>query len=108
MILLIARACYDIENHLASTYRASCSLFVDRLTLRMKMKGMYQGPDDDTMPRTTLHSACTHVKYDLLRYANAGVAQQLHSIKKSRHLIATKMNDDVGQCSCPSNALVCS
>lgn len=62
-------------------------LSFNRLTPRAEMKGMRQGPDDDTMPYTHLSSACTHANYDLLRYANAEVAQQLHSIQDSRQLL---------------------
>ena len=82
MILLIARVCYDTANHLASTYFASYSLSIISLE-RTEMKGMYHGPDDDTTPI----SACTHANYDLLRYADAEVAQQLHLIQNSRHLL---------------------
>ena len=82
MILLIARVCYDTANHLASTYFASYSLSTISLE-RTEMKGMYHGPDDDTMPG----SACTHAIYGLLRYANAEVAQQLHLIQNSRRLL---------------------
>ena len=82
MILLIARVCYDTANHLASTYFPSYSLSIISLE-RTEMEGMYHGPDDDTMP----NSACTHAKYDLLRYANAEIAQQLHLIQNTRHLL---------------------
>ena len=51
-----------------------------------------------------------HTNYDLLRYANAEVAQQLYLIKKfSSSLAATrKDDDDDDQCSFPLNALMCS